>query len=115
MEFNETAEVKFEFSFNNEYSDERGFEYPTKIPVIKPKDRFKPICNCDAEAVTLFFGWNSPFKETQIHLERKGNIFQGDLEVLSDAPNGKYKYFVAIFKNGKIIIDDPEVIIRRNY
>ncbi len=114
MQQNETDKrKKFEFSFDKEnFDDERGFNYPSKITVLSPKEKLNFKFK-GADAVTLYFGWNSPFKETHIHLTKRGDQFEDELEVLEDAPNGKYKFHVAIWTGKKIIIDDPDVIIRR--
>lgn|GEM_PF-5283861 len=114
MEQNEYEITKeFIFSFNEGSNDESGFNYPEKTPILKPKDIIKFKFQGNVEAITLYFGWNSPFKNTHIHLQRKGENFEGQAEVLEYPPDGKYKYHVAIWDGKKIIIDDPDVIIRR--
>lgn len=103
----------FEFYYSSDKNeDERGFNYISKTPILKPKDKLR-FKFSGAEAVTLYFGWNSPFKFTQIALENDGEFFQKELEVNDYAADGKYKYYVAILIKDKIIIDDPDVIIRR--
>ena len=115
MEQNEYEITKeFIFSFNEGSNDESGFKYPEKIPILKPKEKIKFKFYGVVEAITLYFGWNSPFANTHIHLLRKGENFEAEAEVSEHVPDGKYKFYVAIWNGKKIIIDDPDVIIRRN-
>ncbi len=105
---------EFKFSFKKGLDNELGFVYPGQFPVLKPKEKIKFKFYGDAEAITLYFGWNSPFAKTHIHLQRNEENFEAEAEVSEHVPDGKYKFHIAIWNGKKIIIDDPDVIIRRN-
>jgi hypothetical protein len=56
-------------------------------------------------------GWESPLHKERHKVGPKRTI--GD-RVRSDAPYGRYKYFVAVWDGKNIWTDDPEFIVRRD-
>lgn len=76
MENKETGTTyEFNFSFEKGYDNETGFKYLNKTPILKPKDKIKFRFEVNVKAITLYFGWNSPFKNTHIHLKNIGGYF----------------------------------------
>ena len=59
----------------------------------------------------VHIGWNTPLNIMQ-HQEISGKPIRG--KVREDAPNGRYKYFVAAFDLEKKILltDDPDFIVK---
>lgn len=58
----------------------------------------------------LSLGYNSPCEKEQDCAGPGGTI---TAQVRPDAPYGEYKYVVAVFKDGKLLIEDPRFIVRR--
>jgi hypothetical protein len=58
----------------------------------------------------LNFGYNSPYEKEQYQAGPGGSI---PVQVLSDAPFGEYKYTIAVFNDGNLLIEDPRFIVRR--
>jgi len=54
-------------------------------------------------------GYNLPCEEQQ-HQGKKGEPIE--VHVRSDAPFGEYKYTIAVFKDEKLLIEDPRFIVR---
>ena len=68
---------------------------------------------CDKyKTFTVHFGWNTPFKEEQIHSDPSTGMTKS-LQVPADVRNGHYRFIVAVLAGNEIWADDPEIIIIR--
>lgn len=58
----------------------------------------------------LNLGYNSPCDKIKEQAGPDGEI---TLTVMTDASPGEYKYFIAVFKDGDLLTEDPRFIVRR--
>ncbi len=55
-------------------------------------------------------GYNSPCNKIKEQAGPDGEI---TLTEMTDASPGEYKYFIAVFKDGDLLTEDPRFIVRR--
>lgn len=64
---------------------------------------------CSAGAFAVHLGWGTPCGKGRL---RAGQGKSANTSVRTDAPNGRFKYMVAVNVGGEIYTDDPEIVVR---
>lgn len=76
-------------------------------PSVQAKRNDHISWTCDAGPFAVDFAGHTPAARLK-GSSNKGNL---RLQIRPDAEPGRYKYFVAVASNGKVLTDDPEIII----
>jgi len=85
------------------------FEYDYPEIRIVPGERLIWQNTHSTHHIAIHIGWDSPLLQTSYQAGPGESI---EADVPFNAPQGDYKYLVAIFDGEKIWMDDPRFIIR---
>ncbi|NIN50943.1 MAG: hypothetical protein GTN62_12655 [Gemmatimonadales bacterium] len=83
------------------------FSYSHNPLRVDPGDSIEWLCDAGPFAVHL--GWGTPCSKGRV---RAGKGQKVGTAVRANAPNGTFKYMVAVNVDGDIYTDDPEIVVK---